>query len=292
MALNNTKVLRKIKTYGELVMFSHTLFSLPFALIGMIWAAKGIPSFEIIFWILVALTGARNGANALNRWVDKDIDKKNPRTANRHMPRKIVSNYEVWGIVIVCFAMFIFAAYKLNPLCLRLTPVALFLFFIYSYTKRFTWICHIVLGIACAGAPVGAWIAVTGQFAFPPFVLGTVVALWVAGFDIIYGTQDIKFDIENGLFSIPARFGLKGALIIAKIFHFVMIILLIALYYIMNLTWIYLLGIFGASVLLAIEHYIITPSNREKMKVASYSINQIISPLILFFTIVDMILAK
>lgn len=280
-------VLNKIKTYGELVMFSHTLFSLPFALIGMIWAAQGIPTFETVFWILVALIGARNGANALNRWVDKEIDKKNPRTANRHMPRGVVKSYEVWGIVIFCFTIFIFAAYNLNPLCFKLTPVALFLFFIYSYTKRFTWACHIVLGTACAGAPVGAWLAVTGKFAFPPFVLGAVVALWVAGFDIIYGTQDIKFDREHGLFSIPAVFGLKGALIISSVFHFIMIILLIGLYFIMDLTWIYLIGIFISAILLAIEHYIISPGNEKKMKIASYNINQIISPLILLCTILD-----
>lgn len=283
--------LNKIKTYGELVMFSHTLFSLPFALIGMIWAAKGLPNLETIFWILVALTGARNGANALNRWVDKDIDKKNPRTASRHMPKGLVNSYEVWGIVVVCFGIFLFAAYKLNPLCFKLTPIALFLFFIYSYTKRFTWACHIVLGVACAGAPVGAWFAVTGKFDFIPFILGAVVALWVAGFDIIYGTQDINFDRENGLFSIPAVFGLKGALIISAVFHFVMIILLIALYYILNLTWIYLIGIFISVILLTIEHYIVSPSNEKKMKIASYNINQIISPLILLFTVLDTFLA-
>jgi 4-hydroxybenzoate polyprenyltransferase len=283
--------LNKIKTYGELVMFSHTLFSLPFALIGMIWAAKGLPNLETIFWILVALTGARNGANALNRWVDKDIDKKNPRTASRHMPKGLVNSHEVWGIVVVCFGIFLFAAYKLNPLCFKLTPIALFLFFIYSYTKRFTWACHIVLGVACAGAPVGAWFAVTGKFDFIPFILGAVVALWVAGFDIIYGTQDINFDRENGLFSIPAVFGLKGALIISAVFHFVMIILLIALYYILNLTWIYLIGIFISVILLTIEHYIVSPSNEKKMKIASYNINQIISPLILLFTVLDTFLA-
>ncbi|MFD3158341.1 UbiA-like polyprenyltransferase [Haloimpatiens sp. FM7330] len=280
-------VFSKFKTYGELVMFSHTLFSLPFAIIGMIWAAKGLPSFETVFWILVALTGARNGANALNRWVDKDIDKKNPRTANRHMPKGIVNSLEVWGIIIICFGIFIFAAYKLNPLCFKLTPAALFLFFIYSYTKRFTWACHIVLGIACAGAPVGAWLAVTGKFAFAPFILGAVVALWVAGFDIIYGTQDIKFDRENNLFSIPAAFGLENALIISSVFHFIMIILLIALYFIMDLTWIYLVGIFISAVLLGVEHYIVSPSNEKKMKIASYNINQVISPIILLFTVLD-----
>lgn len=283
-------VLDKIKTYGELVMFSHTLFSLPFALIGMIWAANGLPSLNIIFWILIALIGARNGANALNRWVDKNIDKKNPRTANRHMPKGLVNSLEVWGIIIFCFSIFILAAYKLNPLCLKLTPVALLLFIIYSYTKRFTWTCHIILGIACAGAPVGAWLAVTGEFALPPFILGAVVALWVAGFDIIYGTQDIHFDRQNGLYSIPAQFGLNGALWVARIFHFIMIILLITLYFVMNMSFIYLIGIFMSSALLTIEHYIISPSNEKKMKIASYNINQIVSPLILFFTILDMYL--
>lgn len=281
-------VLARIKAYGELVMFSHTLFSLPFALIGMIWAAQGLPTKETIFWILIALIGARNGANALNRLVDKDIDKINPRTASRHIPRGIVKSYEAWGITIFCFSIFILAAYKLNPLCFKLTPIALFLFIIYSYTKRFTWACHIVLGIACAGAPVGAWLAVTGQFALPPFILGAVVAFWVAGFDIIYGTQDIEFDRENGLFSIPARFGLNGALFIAKALHFIMILLLIALFFIMDMGFIYLIGISISGVLLAVEHHIVSPKNESKMKIASYKINQIISPLILLFTVLDM----
>lgn len=268
-------------------MFSHTLFSLPFAMIGMIWAAKGLPSIETISWILVALVGARNGANALNRWVDKDIDKKNPRTANRHMPRGVVNSYEVLGMVMVCFSIFIFAAYRLNSLCFQLTPLALFLFIIYSYTKRFTWACHIVLGIACAGAPVGAWFAVTGKFAITPFVLGAIVMLWVAGFDIIYGTQDIEFDRQNNLFSIPATFGLEGALFISRTFHFMMILLLVGLYFVRNMSWIYLLGIFISAVLLGIEHYMVSPSNEKKMKIASYHLNQVISPLILLFTVLD-----
>ena len=237
-------VLKKLKSYGELVMFSHTLFSLPFALISMIWAADGLPSAATIFWILIALIGARNGANALNRIVDKDIDKKNPRTANRHLPKGIVKNYEALGIVIFCFFIFIIAAYKLNPLCFMLSPVALFLFIIYSYTKRFTWVCHIILGITCGGAPVGAWLAVTGKFALAPIILGAIVTLWVAGFDIIYATQDIEFDRKIGLFSIPAKFGLKGALYISSLFHFITILLLISLYFIMHIGWIYLFGIF------------------------------------------------
>ncbi|MCG8501104.1 MAG: putative 4-hydroxybenzoate polyprenyltransferase [Firmicutes bacterium] len=283
-------VLRRIKTYGELVMFSHTLFSLPFALIGMIWAAQGLPSADTVFWIVIAFVGARNGANALNRWVDKDIDKKNPRTADRHLPQGVVKPYEVWGMVLFCFALFILAAYQLNPLCLALTPAALFLFILYSYTKRFTWACHIVLGLACAGAPVGAWIAVTGRFALPPLILSAVVALWVAGFDIIYGTQDIAFDRQNGLFSIPAIFGLQRALRISRLFHFMMILLLISLYFLMALSWIYLLGIFISAVLLGIEHYMISPANAAKMKIASYNINQIVSVLIFLFVLLDTVM--
>lgn len=280
-------VLKKIRTYGELVMFSHTLFSLPFALISMVWAAKGLPSLDTVLWILVALIGARNGANALNRIVDKDIDKKNPRTANRHMPKGIVKEYEAWSILIFCFIIFIFAAYKLNPLCFMLTPAALLLFFTYSYTKRFTWACHIVLGIACAGAPVGAWLAVTGKFAFPPFILAAIVTLWVSGFDIIYGTQDIDFDRQNGLFSIPARFGLNYALFISSMFHLVMVLLLFSLYFIMNMGWIYLAGIFISAVLLILEHYIVSPANEKKMKIASYNINQIVSMIIMLFSLLD-----
>lgn len=281
---------KKIKMYGELVMFSHTLFSLPFALISMIWAAQGLPPARTIFWILVALVGARNGANALNRWIDCDIDKKNPRTKNRHMPRGLVSRWEVLGIILFCFSIFVYAAYRLNSLCFRLTPVALFLFIIYSYTKRFTWACHLVLGIACAGAPVGAWFAVTGKFSIIPFILGTVVMLWVAGFDIIYGTQDIEFDRKNHLFSIPAIFGLEKALWISRTFHLMMIFLLIGLYFIMDMGWLYLLGVFISAVLLGVEHYMVTPSNQKKMSIASYHINQVVSVLIFVFTSVDFFL--
>jgi len=282
-------VLKKLKSYGELVMFSHTLFSLPFALIAMIWASNGLPNSITIFWILIALVGARNGANALNRIVDKDIDKKNPRTSNRHLPKGLVKDNEVWGIVILCFFIFVLASYNLNLLCFILSPVALFLFIIYSYTKRFTWICHIILGITCGGAPVGAWIAVTGKFALTPIILGAVVTLWVAGFDIIYATQDIDFDRRIGLYSIPAKFGLKGALYISSLFHFIMILLLISLYFIMHRGLIYLIGIFISAILLTLEHYIVSPSNEKKMKFASYHINQVVSVLIFIFTVLDIL---
>lgn len=283
-------VLKKLKTYGELVMFSHTLFSLPFALISMLWAANGLPDMETFFWIIVALVAGRNGANALNRWVDRDIDKKNPRTANRHLPKGIVKGSEVLWIVAICYALFVLAAYQLNTLCFILSPVALALFTVYSYTKRVTWACHLVLGIACAGAPVGAWLAVTGQFAFAPLILGAVVLLWVAGFDIIYGTQDIEFDRNNAIYSIPARFGLKNSLHIAKAFHFMMWVLLVALFFVMQLGVFYLMGVVMSGALLVIEHRLVDPDNKRKMNVASYHINQIVSMLLLVCTVVDLIL--
>ena len=280
-------VLSKVKTYGELVMFSHTLFSLPFALIAMVWAASGMPAPDIIFWIIVALVAGRNGANALNRWVDKDIDKKNPRTAHRHLPKGVVKSWEVIVLTAVCFAIFVYAAYKLNPLCFYLSPVALLLFISYSYTKRFTWACHLILGIACAGAPVGAWFAVTGKVELIPFFLGAVVMLWVAGFDIIYGTQDIKFDNANGLFSIPARFGLTNSLMISRTFHGLMIALLVGLGVVMNMGLVYFAGVVISAILLLVEHKIVNPSNKIKMNIASYHINQIVSMLLLTATMID-----
>jgi 4-hydroxybenzoate polyprenyltransferase len=285
-------IFNKIKTYGGLVMFSHTLFSLPFGIIAMFWAAEGVPSLRILFWILVALTGARNGANALNRLVDKKFDAKNPRTAGRHMPMGLVKNYEVILITAVCFAALVFAAFKLNPLCVMLLPAAIFLFCIYSFTKRFTWACHIILGIACGGAPVGAWVAVRGEIGWPALVLGAIVTLWVAGFDIIYGSQDIDFDRKEGLHSIPAAFGLKNALLISTGFHIIAVILLVYLYFIMNLGWMYVIGIAIVAVLLFVEHYMVQPNNLVNVKIASYSINQIVSVVLLIFTTLDMFLLR
>lgn len=283
-------VLSKLKTYGELVMFSHTIFSLPFALISMFIAAGGLPESSVFIWIMVALFAGRNGANALNRWVDRDIDKKNPRTASRHLPSGKVKEYEVLGITFVCYALFVFAAYKLNFVCFVLSPVALILFSIYSYTKRFTWACHIVLGITVAGAPVGAWLAVDPSFNLIPFVIAAVVAFWVAGFDILYGTQDIEFDRKNKVYSIPMYFGLENALRIAKAFHGLMIFILLCLGMYLKFNKIYFIGIFISGVLLIIEHYNVNPKNEKIMKKVSYSINQVISIIIFIFTTASLFL--
>ncbi|GIO37930.1 4-hydroxybenzoate octaprenyltransferase [Paenibacillus antibioticophila] len=286
------KIGHRIKLYGELVMFSHTLFSLPFAIISMIWAAGGFPSWRIMLWGLVALIGARNGANAFNRVVDRTFDAQNPRTAHRHLPRMLLGEKEVLLFVLINYAIFIFAAGMLNPLCLILSPVAIFLISSYSYTKRFTYMSHLYLGFTIASAPIGAWFAVTGKFAFTPFILGTIVMLWIAGFDIIYGSQDIEFDREHKLWSIPSIFGLKNGLRIAAGLHSIMVLLLIVLIPIRGLGWLYIAGLIIAILLLMTEHKIIKPSNRRVMKVASYNLNQVISMVILFFTMADFFLLK
>ncbi|GIO44053.1 MULTISPECIES: UbiA-like polyprenyltransferase [Paenibacillus] len=286
------KIGHRIKLYGELVMFSHTLFSLPFAIISMIWAAGGFPSWRIMLWGLIALIGARNGANAFNRVVDRTFDAQNPRTAHRHLPRMLLGEKEVLLFVLINYAIFIFAAGMLNPLCLILSPVAIFLISSYSYTKRFTYMSHLYLGFTIASAPIGAWFAVTGKFAFTPFILGTIVMLWIAGFDIIYGSQDIEFDREHKLWSIPSIFGLKNGLRIAAGLHSIMVLLLIVLIPIRGLGWLYIAGLILAILLLMTEHKIIKPSNRRVMKVASYNLNQVISMVILFFTMADFFLLK
>ncbi|GAB6107081.1 UbiA-like polyprenyltransferase [Fusibacter bizertensis] len=285
-----TKMIKKIRTYGELVMFSHTLFSLPFALIALFIASNGLPRPELFFWIMVCLFAGRNGANALNRYVDQKYDAMNPRTASRHMPKGIVKSREVLIITALCYALFVFAAYQINMLCFYLSPIALGLFTLYSYTKRFTWLCHLVLGITCAGAPVGAWIAVTGGIDLIPIVLGAVVMLWVSGFDIVYGTQDIDFDRSVGLFSIPAKFGLSGALTIARVFHLMMWLLLIVVGILGSLGIIYYIGVGISALLLLIEHGIIDPGHRMKMNFAAYHINQLISTLLLITTAFDIFL--
>lgn len=285
-------VLQKLKTYGNLVMFSHTIFSLPFAFISMLIAADGMPKLSVFFWIGAAFLGARTGANSVNRLIDKDIDAKNPRTANRHMPRGAVKKLEVIFITVISFALLSLAAFMLNPLCAMLLPVAISLFLLYSYTKRFTWACHIVLGIISGGAPVGAWIAVTGKISWIALVLGAANALWVSGFDIIYGSQDVDFDRKEGLYSIPAVFGIRNALIISTLFHAAAVVILIYVYFIANMSWLYLIGLLIIMALLYKEHRIVSPNNLKDVNIASYSINQLVSIAFLVFSVADIFILR
>ena len=281
-------VWNKLKTYGELVMFRHTLFALPFALMGAFLASEGWPPFANLFWILVALVGARNAANALNRLIDWKIDAKNPRTASRHMPQGLVKPLEVLILSGIGLGLMVLAAFRLNDLCVKLLPLAVVILVGYSYTKRFTWACHLVLGLAVGLAPLGAWIAITGEMALAPLILTLVVALWVAGFDVIYATQDITFDRKERIHSIPARFGLKNALLIARAFHFTTILLLLSLPLILNLGLLYYLGILVAAGLLLYEHRIVSPENLSRVKIASYHVNELIGVTVFAFTLADM----
>lgn len=282
------KVIEKAHDYGVLVMFSHTIFSLSFALISMLLASKGLPSLYTVFWILVAFMGARTGANAINRVIDAEIDAKNPRTAIRQLPQGLLKKKEVIAFTAVCFLIMVIAAAMLNPLCVILSPIALFLLIIYSYTKRFTWACHLVLGITSAAAPVGAWIAITGKLSWLPLFIGAANTLWVAGFDIIYGSQDYEFDTANGIHSIPARFGVRNALYISTIFHIVTLGLLFIVGALSNqLGFIYYTGLVIISILFAAEHIIISPNNLSNVKVASYSINQLVSMVFLICGVID-----
>lgn len=285
-----SKVVKKINDYATLVMFSHTIFSLSFAVISMMLASKGSPSVHTIFWIIVAFLGARTGANAINRVIDVEIDAKNPRTVMRQLPQRMLKKKEVIVFTVACFLVMVIAAAMLNPLCVILSPIALFLMIIYSYTKRFTWTCHLVLGITSAAAPVGAWIAVTGEISWVALFMGAANTLWVSGFDIIYGAQDYEFDTINGIHSIPARFGIKNALCLAALFHVATIILLVFVGILSEeLGFIYYIGLAIISILFIMEHRIVSPDNLTNVKIASYGINQIISITFLIFGFVAVI---
>lgn len=283
-----SRIKNKITDYGTLVMFSHTIFSLSFALISMLLAGNGRLNFNTIFWILVAFLSARTGANALNRVIDAEIDAKNPRTSTRQLPQGLMNKNEIIIFVVICFAIMVFAAYKLNTICLILSPIALFLMIIYSYTKRFTWACHIVLGITSAAAPVGAWLAVTGKLSLIPLFMGAANTTWVAGFDIIYGAQDYDFDTTNGIHSIPARFGVKNALLISRLFHvFALACLFIVGILTPQLGTIYYTGLIIIAILFVVQHKMVSPDNLKNVKVASYNVNQVISIVFLVFGLVD-----
>jgi 4-hydroxybenzoate polyprenyltransferase len=283
------KVLRRLRLYGELVMFSHTLFSLPFALSSMLMAAGGFPGFRKAFWILAAFTGARNGANALNRFVDRHIDKKNPRTASRHLPAGILHRREALALALAGFLLLAFSAYRLNPLCLALLPLAVFIMVIYSYTKRFTWLCHFVLGAACSGASLGAWIAVTGGLSWTALVLTGANALWVTGFDIIYGSSDIEFDRQEGLYSVPARFGKRAAAFLAAGLHLSTILLLLAAGISNGRGLFFFAGVLACALLLAVEHRLVV---KEKILLASYQMNQIMGMTFLLFVALDFLFPR
>ncbi len=276
----------RIKTYMELIKVEHTIFALPFALTAALMAAKGFPSLYQLFWITVALFGARTAAMSLNRAIDAEIDARNPRTANRHIPRGIVKRSEAILLAVFGFAVMVYAAYKLNRLALELSPVAIFVLTLYSFTKRFTALCHVVLGIAVALAPLGAWVAVRGSIDLPAVILSLSVAFWVAGFDIIYALQDVEFDRKEGLYSIPAKLGERGALLISRIFHLFTLACLVWVGVLEGMGIFYYLGLLISTVFMVKEHILVT-RDRSKIGYAFFNLNGYISLTVFFFTLLD-----
>jgi len=279
--------LSRIVNFLKLIDFGHSLFGLPFAYMGAILAAGGIPTFYHLFWITVAMIAARTAALCLNRLIDRHIDKANPRTAGWILPSGQLPISVIWGAVFFCLFCLLFAAAKLNPLCVKLAPLAVLVLWGYSYTKRFTWWCHLILGIAIGSGTVGAWIAVSGTLDWQPVLLGMAVACWIAGFDTMYACQDIDFDRKNNLYSIPARFGEVGALRFSALFHFFTVFFLIISGLIMGLGHFYYLGVAFAGVILTYEPLIVKPGNLSRVNFASFKINHYVGLIILLTVLMD-----
>jgi 4-hydroxybenzoate polyprenyltransferase len=283
------EVLKRLRIVLEMVKIEHTIFALPFAFMGAFLAARGVPRLEQIGWILLAMVGARSAAMAFNRLVDSRFDARNPRTANRALPKKQLTREFVLVFILVSSVLFMFAASRLNYLSLELSPLALGIIFLYSYTKRFTWLTHVFLGISLACAPIGAWIAIRGSLGLAPIILGLGVLLWVAGFDVIYSCQDVEFDKNEALHSIPKRFGIPAALVLSATLHFVMLIILGFLFWREGLGTISFLGLVVVGFLLAYEHSLVRPTDLSRANTAFFTINGWISVLLFATTMIDVL---
>jgi len=272
---------RKLRITLEMIKVEHSVFALPFALTGAMLAVSGWPSWRQVFWIVVAMVGARSAAMTFNRIADRDYDARNPRTEKRALPAGQLTLRFAVAFTAVSAALLVLAAWELNPLAFKLSPVALALLLLYSYTKRFTLLSHIVLGMSLGLSPVAAWIALRGDVSWAVVILGVAVTLWVAGFDIFYACQDIAFDRTVDLHSIPKKFGVMAALYASAALHVLMLGLLVMLAEMSGLGWIALAGLAAVAALLAYEHLLVKPSDLSRVNAAFFTINGYIS--VLFF---------
>jgi 4-hydroxybenzoate polyprenyltransferase len=277
-------VIQRIKIILEMIKFPHTVFALPFAFTGAILAAGGLPGWDKILWITLAMVGARSGAMGMNRLLDAGIDARNPRTKTRAIPAGLLTRAQVGAFSLASFALLVYSAYRLNPLCLKLSPVAIFVVTFYSITKRFTWASHLFLGLALGLAPVGAWIAIRGSVETPIIVLALSVLTWVAGFDILYALQDMDFDRAEGLHSIPRYLGVKGSLWAARVLHAATLIGLMYIYVPLGLGVIYLIGMAAVAAMLLYEHMLIRGGDLSKLDAAFFNMNGYISITVFVFT--------
>jgi 4-hydroxybenzoate polyprenyltransferase len=273
----------KILDYGRLIRFSHTIFALPFALSAAALASASHPvSWKTLVWILIAMVGARSAAMGFNRLADRKFDALNPRTKNWELPRGAVKIREAAALTVIASLVFIYAAYKLNPLCLALSPVALGVIFFYSLTKRFTWTSHLFLGLALSLAPMGAWLAIAG---YPerlselttPLFLGLAVLFWLAGFDVLYSLQDHHFDKAQGLHSIPVRFGVERGLRLSGFFHALTVLFMVLVGAAAGLGAVYWLGVFAICLILIWEHRLVTPTDFSRIDRAFFDFNAYVS---------------
>ena len=264
--------MNRLKTYASFVRFSHSVFALPFALTGALLALnrigrldRGVVGWRLL-WIVVAMVAARSAAMGFNRLVDARYDALNPRTASRELPRGAMTLVEATIFVAVSAVLFVFAAWKLGPLCFALSPVALAIVFWYSLAKRVTSYTQLFLGLAMAVAPVGGWLAAGGRGGWEPWLLGMAIGTWVGGFDVLYACQDLEFDRAHGLRSIPVRFGVRRALAISRAMHVVTVLCLAALAAVTDLGWIYLAGVAGVAVLLVWEQSMVSEHDLSQVK--------------------------
>jgi 4-hydroxybenzoate polyprenyltransferase len=275
------KVIAKIRDVSGMLKISHTIFALPFALASMLTAAGGLPSWRLMVLVVLAMVTARNAGMAFNRYLDADIDARNPRTASRHIPRRLLSGRFVLLFSLVNAVLFLSIARAINPLCFLLSPLALGLLFGYSYMKRVTWLSHLFLGLVLGSSPVAAWIAVRGNFDAAPLILGAAVTFWVAAFDVIYATQDYDFDRGAGLHSLVVRLGISRALWAARLFHVGTIALFLLFGRALNLRWTYEATVAAIALLLAYEHSLVSAKDLSRVNAAFFNVNGLISLLFL-----------
>jgi 4-hydroxybenzoate polyprenyltransferase len=307
----------KVKTFAELVKFEHSIFALPYAYLGAIYGAMivaklggpgyaqfqsansgmwnpwvsagaGWPTIVSLIWVTVAMVGARSFAFVVNRAVDAEIDARNPRTASRPIPAGTIKRWELWIFSAVVLAAYVFAAFQLAPICRVLSPIPLIAFVVYPYLKRFTWLCHFWLGICLGLGVTGGWAAVGAPLSNPaPWILGAAVAIWTAGFDIIYATQDYDCDVRDGIHSVPADFGIAAGLRITAACHAATVILFALGGYLLGAGWPYYVGVVIAAVLLAYENAIISPTDMSRVNAAFFNVNGFVAVVVLAGAIAD-----
>jgi 4-hydroxybenzoate polyprenyltransferase len=276
----------KLRVLLDMIKWEHTVFALPFAYAGML--AAPVPfSVSNLLWITVAMIGARTAAMTLNRIIDAAIDARNPRTADRAIPKGLIGAREAWFFTGVAIALLVLSTFFLAPITRVLWPLVVLGFVIYPYTKRFTWLCHLALGIANGLAPGAAWVAVTGEISWPPALIWAAAALWVGGFDIIYSLLDRDFDLENSVNSLPVRFGIGPALVVSRVWHALSVAFLVAFGVAADLGVVYYLGVVVVAWLLFYEQSLVRKDDLSKLNMAFFTMNGVISTIFFVFVLLD-----